>query len=213
MGKTRFLFITFMLIKQYTMFKIYLLTLLWGTMACSASCQDIQAPAVAYGNNILCFAPALINNTGPGIGLSYERLLDEQGRISCYFPFYYTRRNSGWAYNEHYKTDCLGGMAGIKLYPGSSRGAVRYAFGFGFPFDALSRKTDKIDSHAGIYEVNRTDHFVRSGILFLNSLTITLARKIVMGLDLNIGFSFSDEKDYDNSVPFALLSFRAGYRF
>ncbi|WP_118975215.1 hypothetical protein [Taibaiella koreensis] len=174
--------------------------------------QEAQ-PASDYGDNIVCLMPALANNTGPGLGFSYERFLDDMDRISFYVPVYYTRRKSRWSYSEHYKTNCFGAVFGFKLYPGSSKGPVRYAFGFGIPLDLLTRKTDEVQTHVAIYDSQRTDHFVRTGFLFHNSLNCTIKRHWVLAADLQMGFTATDEKDYDTTVPFVLLMFKAGYRF
>lgn len=193
----------------------FLLSCYLSFIASAAIAQNSVENSSQTGNrnNIVSLAPVLINNTGPGAGLSYERLLDSKGRFGFNASFAYAHSKAKWHYGNYYSTNCLGSLFSLKYYTAAYERPVRYALGFTIPLDILLRKTTESRSPGGHSEQNATDVYNRVGILFHNSLNFTVSKRIILSLDANLGFAGSDEKDGDSFSPYASLLFKTGYRF
>lgn len=199
-----------------------LLTLITMGLVCSivaaAQAEDnITGEATSgkprYGNNIVSLVPVAFNNSGQNVGLAYERILDEKGKLSIYVPLLYSSRPLDWHYRYQYKSTTIGGLLGFKFYPTSSRGVVRYAMGLSIGSYAITRTYEKGWSPGGLFDQKNKEHYLKTGLLFNNSISFTLAGKVSLALDLHLGVADSDEPDYDSTEPFVLLMFKAGYRF
>jgi hypothetical protein len=172
-----------------------------------------NASGTGYGNNILSFVPAFINNNGRGAGICYERILDENGKFSLYVPLLLSYQKLAWHYREQYKTRSLGGLFGFKFYPTSSRGVVRYAMGLSVAVYSLQRTYEMGRSMMFTYADYKKENYTKTGLLFNNSINVTVSGKVNLSLDLHLGVCDSNEPDFDSTEPFVLLMFKAGYRF
>lgn len=172
-----------------------------------------EASGTWYGNNIVSLVPAFINNNGRGAGICYERILDEYGKFSLYVPLLLSYQKLAWHYREQYKTRSLGGLFGFKFYPTSSRGTVRYAMGLAVAVYSLQRTYEMGRSMMFTYADYKKENYTKTGLLFNNSINITVSGKVNLGLDLHLGVCDSNEPDFDSTEPFILLMFKAGYRF
>jgi hypothetical protein len=186
--------------------------------SCATAQSSIDAGPVTangFGENIVSVSPFLINNTGPGFGICYERFLEESSTLSIYIPLTFTFQKLAWHYHEQYKTQNAGGMLGFKFYPATSKGVVKYAFSVGISQHFITRHYQHYTKlHTGaLVEENKTVGYAKTGFLIGNTVNFTIAKKIVLALDLHLGFAASNEPDYDGTVPFALVMFKTGYRF
>ena len=165
-----------------------------------------------YGDNIISISPLILNNSGLGFGISYERTLTANGKWSLFVPFIYNSINKQ-SYGESYKDRSIGIFAGFRFYPTSSKGPVRYSIGGLLGNYAVQRKYSHIARLGGSYDTDKTISFNKAGILIDNALLCTISRKLTIGINLGIGVAGSGEDNYDASVPFVLTMFQLGYRF
>jgi hypothetical protein len=183
-------------------------------LACSLPALAQQAPEASDcpPGQVFSVIPAVLNNTGPGAGISYEHELGPQNRASFNAAVYGTYGKSKWHYGDFYRTVCVGTLLSFKYYTSSCQKKVRHAIGFGIPLDILSRKTTEGRSPGGYSAQNKTDIYFRTGLVVHNSLQVSVSRRIAIGLDANLGFGGSDEKGGDSFAPLALLFASVGYR-
>ena len=185
---------------------------LFITLSVPANAQnEAEAPSCLYSQT-LSIAPAIINNTGPGVGISYEHTLDDRGRFAFNADVYAAFSKSKWHYSDYYRTTCMGTLLSFRYYTAPCERKVRYALGFGIPLDILSRKTSEGRSPGGYSKQDRTDMYFRTGIAFHNSLQFNVSRRVAIGLNANLGFAGSDEENGDSFAPYALLLATVGCR-
>ncbi len=183
------------------------------------------------GNNILSFTPmsylAGVDGThnNPGVGISYERLLDPYGHIALSLPVTLNFLSDNDYDNNYsgspYATPSVKGytalmfMPGVKFYPAASHKTLRYSMGLAFfgitgsePYYSLISSSGKIETHS----------YFSYGFMFSNALNITVVNHVYMGIEMNTGLSVSDNRyvhRYDDFVPLPLVQFalKIGYRF
>ena len=195
-----------------------------------------------YGKNIFSFTPAAytadinggINDVG--IGLTYERLVDRNGRLGFNVPiilcFSSPRDFDSYGVSATQAYHSLYFMPGIKFYPARDRVKVRYSMGGSF-FCAFGNEPMAVyeyDAGGGVYNPNTgtytypnesgTYHYTMYGLMFTNSLNITAGSHVFMALDFTVGSPIGDNR-YSNtgnnftggSDPFVQMAFKIGYRY
>jgi len=192
-----------------------------------------------YGKDIISITPisytAAVDGTinDAGIGICYERLLDERGHIGLNLPiimnFSSTRdyNNNTFYYNSNlvsytgqYTSFCF--MPGIKFYPAPDREKVRYSLGAAF-FCLIGGEPYGVYENAGYgstNDPNSTYHYAVYGLMISNSVNITATRHFYMAFDLGTGIPFADNRHADNNsgldlilAPFMQIGFKVGYRY
>lgn len=172
---------------------------------------------VKYGNNIISVMPMQIMTYDVGVGIAYERVLDNAGILSFYLPvmveFDGTNNNSfinpnGKSYPAYYV------MPGLKLYPTGSRGVVRYAVGPNLAYRTGKEYILNYDNFGNI--VGETEETSTAlGIMVTNSLNINPTKNIHMGLELGLGFTYFNKLGgvEMGTEALAQFGFKIGYRF
>lgn len=189
-----------------------------------------------YGENILSVTPGAylvaldgtINDAG--IGITYERMLDDHGHISLNLPIMmhfsssrdYTNNYYGYGISGDFKSyNSFLFMPGVKFYPAPDREMVRYSLGASF-FAMLGGEPYAVYVNNSSYSGNPQDtwHYSMYGIVLSNSVNISATRHLYLALDLSGGIPFSDNRRQNNSsyidVPFSpwiQFGFKCGYRF
>jgi len=194
------------------MFKKLLSALLVLVMATGAA----TAQQNNYGPNIVRIMPLTAFNGGVGLGASYERILDKDGKIGLNIPFSLGFNNNG-DYNNDMNTTFMFNP-GIKFYPGGQR-KVTYALG-------ASLFTSFGTNNGYRYDINQSYQYVnantlQAGIMVNNYLQFNLSPKVNIGLELGVGPAYIDqEKDVTNNVMYnhglnvmGQFSFHIGFRF
>lgn len=176
-----------------------------------------------YGNNIITFTPmmaisndAMDNESDIGVGFNYERILNIS-LIGIKVPFSFSLRNPGFFYF----------MPTIKLYP-THQGVVRYAVGPQFYIASGKAKHTYSQSYWDGYQYTYQDtsyseSHTQLGFMINNSLNLTIAKNLYMGMDLGIGVRYFDSNkenrhkynsfETDVVSPNVQFSFTMGYRF
>jgi hypothetical protein len=197
-----------------------------------------QSQSKKYGSNIITLLPttytfALDGTIGdPGIGVCYERLLDDHGHFGFSLPVIYSfaqnrdynnnlYHTSSYTYTGPNNYTSFSIMPGVKFYPAAGNGAVRYAFGASF-FATFGREPyDVYDSHftAGVVPGARGDwKYTMYGAAFSNTVNISVTKHVYMEFGVNgcIPFAdnrFRDRADYENVfLPIAQFVLKTGVR-
>lgn len=187
---------------------------------------------VTYGNNIIGANPLQIMESGEssgtgngpsvGFGISYERVLDKNGIVSLYLPFYMgfsntNNYNTGMVTNNNRSYNNFYIMPGLKFYP-AGQGMVKYAVG---P-QATIITGEKYESYTLYDPTGRpigtnfgtVDRFV-FGLAVNNSLNITPTPHLYLGLEMALGFSYINKINdiTRGTTGIFQFGFKAGYRF
>ncbi len=190
-----------------------------------------------YGDNMLCIMPTYTAQPGgdvefagfsdPGIGITYERLLDRNGHISFYIPVVLSF-SSQHDFNNYVYPTVSGNnrtytsvmfIPGVKFYPAPSSCRFRYSLGASFFALTGSEPYNVYDTHTGSGGSAYGDwRYTVYGIMISNSLNVTVNKHLFIGFDLAGGVPFSDNrrKDLtfiDNPVPIVQFGVKVGARF
>lgn len=203
--------------KIYFKRNIILATLLVFTVSVKA--QDKPE----YGNNIITFTPMMAITNDPmdngsdiGVGFNYERILNNS-LIGIKLPVTFSLRSPGFFYF----------MPTIKLYP-THQGVVRYAVGPQF-YIATGKVKHTItqyywDGYQSFYQDSSyNENHTQLGFMINNSINLTIAKNLYMGMDISLGVRYYDSNTEDKNAinsfetdavsPNVQFSFTMGYRF
>ncbi|RQO30091.1 hypothetical protein DBR32_10920 [Taibaiella sp. KBW10] len=173
----------------------------------------------AYGAHMLRVMPLTVFNGGVGLGLSYERILDKDGKVGLNIPMSIGIKNKynnlATPSNEMNYTFLIN--PGIKFYPTGQR-KVTYALGASL-FAALGTY-DGNYYRRGMYRYEE-GNLLQAGIMINNYLQFNISPKANIGLELGVGPSYLNQ--YTESTTstsrntgigvMAQLGFHIGYRF
>ncbi len=169
------------------------------------------------GSNVVGFSPFHFSENGIGLSLSWEKLLDKDGILSFQLPFSATfNMNNSDALGRQTNEDPMFYVyPGIKIYPKSAFGKVKYAIGPSLVLGA----GQKTQTNYGNYPYsNYTEETVSKtvfGILVNNSLNITPSPKTYIGIEFGLGFTYLNYEGGDRKPMQTLVQggFKFGYRF
>jgi hypothetical protein len=192
--------------------------------------QHKRKPKIHYGNNVLAFVPVQLSNEGIGIGITYERVLDKDGMFSFYLPLSYSYNDLGGmsafdpvgVYSDGRSAQSISmfyACPGIKYYPTSSFGKVKYSVGASLVVaSGTTYKSDYVTDPVSGYPVYQDrisqDRFLL-GFMITNSLNINPSSKLYLGIDMNLGTSYLNQIDgkTDDVRFLAQFAIKAGFRF
>lgn len=175
-----------------------------------------------YGRNIITLSPFKAIDSGPGIGISYERLVGENQYVGLILPvafiFHeYNYNNSGPDFSNTYLTNVYV-SPGMKIYPFGQR-KVTYAVGpnlmLGFVKD---RNSQFVSTGSGYYTTVEKSSF-RLGLIVNNYLNFQINQKINLGLHGGLGMRYLDRQAssvgyYNNGMRITgEFAFNFGFRF
>lgn len=191
------------------------------------------------GNNLFTFIPgaytAALTGTinDPGIGLCYERLLDDEGHFGFVVPFLYSfaqnKNYNNYNYMSSYTYTGANNYTsytfapGIKFYPDRGGRTARYALGASFFVTSGTEPYDVYDNNfgSGVAPGTRGDwRYTMYGGLISNSINITVSKVFYMELDINGMVPFSDNRrrnasfmNDDMALPILQFVLKTGVRF
>ncbi|MBZ0097457.1 MAG: hypothetical protein K8F30_00155 [Taibaiella sp.] len=180
------------------------------------------AKNIKYGNNILSVMPMQITSN-VGVGMAYERVLDQNAILSFYMPVTVAFNPQGvdpvtGASNSYNNNPEWYIMPGLKFYPTGSKGVVRYGIGPNLAYVTGKRWVNEFiyDNYGNITAVDtgwRTKSAL--GIMITNSLNINPTAHLHLGLELGMGFTYFNKIGNRNqNVDFlGQFGFKIGYRF
>ncbi len=182
-----------------------------------------HSPAMFGGNNIVSFAPIFFTENGVGIAASYERVLDRNSIVSFYLPVIATintdnQEESGYNKNE----DIMAYIApGIKFYPTSCRGLLKYAVGPSLVLGVGEKTTGgPYTQWNGVQYQTYLDPYVTRtktmlGILVNNSMQVNPSTHLSLGFDFGFGFTYINDVGGVNKGVSGMVQggFKIGYRY
>jgi hypothetical protein len=180
------------------------------------------APVTYDGKNLASLAILNIGDEGFGMGMAYERILDEEAYFSFFMPVNFClmaphKHSSGDAGSVGYSKSVIQFFPGVKYYPTKNSGRARYAIG-----GQLSYETGNTTIENKYISVNGSDFFSvddyrmqKLGFLLNNSINFFPNPKTYVAFDFGIGTTYYYTLD-NVSQPARLLvqfNFRIGQRF
>lgn len=178
-----------------------------------------------YGKNIISFAPIQMTNLSPvGIGIQYERFLDQRGMFSLYIPlavsFYEDYHYYSYNY-DHQKDRAFTFLyPGLKIYPGGSSRKVSYSIGasmaLGFGRQSVDYDYYYSPYYSSYMPYHTEEDVFQAGFLVNNGLNIQATKSFYLGIELGLGVFYysSSSRSYDaTDEPMVQGQFKMGYRF
>jgi hypothetical protein len=188
-------------------------------------------------DNILAVIPgaytAAVDGTmnDVGIGLSYERLADNNGHFGLLLPLminfsskqdyannYYYGSSTGYSGDKSYRSVMF--APGAKFYPARKNETVRYALGFQF-FALFGKEPYEIydGSYTSSSTLQQDWKYNMFGMIISNSVSLSVAEKFYMEFFINGCIPFSDNRFNNHTAsdnlfaPFIQFGFKMGGRF
>lgn len=173
-----------------------------------------------YGKNIVRLHPInVFVNGGVGFGLSYERILSDDGKFGLKIPFHFGMNTdySGWGSSANITNYSLMINPGIKFYPMGQR---KVTYGLGFSLFGITG-----DNNHYVYNSNNNSYRLVNGshsnfgMMVDNSIQFNLTPKFNIGLELGLGPSYFNRYNdgstsYNDPIEMmASFNFHMGYRF
>jgi hypothetical protein len=179
--------------------------------------QNIRRFRARYGRNVLAIAPLQFTENGVGTSITYERTLDRAGVVSFYAPVVLTfdpKNDESSAGYKQSPAPMFYMMPGIKFYPTSNQGIVKYAIG-----PSLVYGVGRVYSDGAYTSINpdNSSTLTRTvfGMILNNSVNINPTPHFFIGAELGMGASYINEiNGYSRNIRFLVqTAFRLGYRF
>ena len=218
-------------LQMYTNMKKIVLALLPALLIGTAYAQDKAEnednakKACTLTDKIWYISPIKFTENGVGFELGYEHGIDAGGIVAYNLPVVATFNMAKNDLDNGNKQDPMYYvMPGIKFYPASSHGKVRYAIGPSIVAGFGSRtENDRVEVYPNVYPPyyypTYTDNYVTKnkfvlGVMINNSLNINPSPHFTLGLDLGLGFSYINQLDGTNKGMTTLVQggFKMGYR-
>lgn len=183
-------------------------------MAYSAGAQQRNFPK----NNLKFYPLATFAYGGVGIGLGYERLLDNEGKFGLNLPVYMGLANSDYMGGVDMNTNATFMFnPGVKFYPGGQR---RVTYGIGASLFGSWGRESGYEYYANGSRRLINEDAIRAGMLVNNSVQFNIGPKFNLGLDLGLGPGYinqinqSNGFNYSEGIRFmANFGFHLGFRF
>ena len=165
--------------------------------------------------SILAVAPMQFTDNGVGFSLSYEHGLDAGGIVSYILPVAATFDMS----NTSYTNSMFYFMPGLKFYPTSWKGKVKYAIGPSVLFGAGERH-ENYDVVMPMYSsyyygTDQEGSKYQLGVIVNNYLNFQPTAHLYMGLEFGFGFTYLNQFMGRNQGVDGLVqgNFKIGYKF
>lgn len=175
----------------------------------NAKAQEKNTQPNKYGKDVIS-AAGLANNTGFGLGIHYERFLDEESKFSVILPgaLFFTFVQSTFTGNDPHPLMFFF-YPGFRYYPSSANGAVRYSLGVNGIVGAGQGQKG--------YSGSSTSLKSRSivGVTFGNAIHFQFTKHIRSSLELDLGIGTDNGERSANGrgiTPIGQFSFSLGYR-
>ncbi len=172
--------------------------------------ESHQLPA-ARKYKVLGLSPMQFTEIGVGFGLSYEHSIDKNGIVNYILPAVLTF-NSSTTYqtDERHQDPMFYLMPGLKFYPKSCYGKIKYAIGPSMVIGAGKQRSDGY--YWGTYQTY--DKFL-FGVMLNNSINFNPTDHIYLGVELGLGFTYLNRLNGVNNGVEGLSQggLKIGYRF
>lgn len=184
------------------------------SMAFGAQAQSKNFPK----NNLKFYPLSVFAYGGVGVGIGYERLLDNEGKFGLHIPVFVGLDNDYSVNSDNITRTTFMVNPGVKFYPTGQR-RVTYGLGASL-FGMVGNRNEYIYFPNGTRQ--ETDqNMVRAGMLINNSVQFNIGPKFNLGMDLGLGPSYLNQYNnnttgmkYSEGIQFmASFGFHLGFRF
>ncbi len=181
-----------------------------ATENATTSTTEVASPIAAKGKNIVSLAPIQFTENGVGLSFSYEKGIDNGGIVAYNLPVIVTFNLNTNSSNGNHQDAMAYFSPGIKFYPTSSYGTVKYAIGPSLVIGAGEKTSYSYD-----YNTYNTQSKFIFGIIVSNSLNINPTPHFYMGIDFGFGFTYFNRLGGNNDGITGIVQsgFKMGYRF
>lgn len=159
---------------------------------------------------VLAAAPMQFTELGVGLSLSYEHSIDKNGIVTYMLPAIVTfSPTTSYQTGEHHQDPMFYFMPGLKFYPTSCYGKIKYAVGPSLVIGAGQQREDYY------YSSDELHSRVIFGVMLNNSINFTLTKHVYLGVEFGLGFTYLDRYNDINQGTHALTQggLKVGYRF
>jgi len=178
------------------------------------------APAFAQEpSNALRFSPVGVNEIGTTVGISYEKYLAQNSRVSLVFPLdiVFRQHERYWGQGNISSPAYFYFTPGFKFYPASTIRPVKYAIGSNLVLGSGDRYyySGEYDPNGTWYQSHVKANNTRIGVMVTNYVNFDISRKFTMGINLGFGLLYVDKSDYKpNDIGGTVqLSTNFGFKF
>ncbi|WP_031525572.1 hypothetical protein [Dyadobacter crusticola] len=185
----------------------------------------IERESEAFGANLINISPFKALDSGPGFGISYERIVDKKGYFGIILPFTITIPGSStyiFDVPDNNGSAMFYLSPGLKIYPFGQR-KVTYAVGPSFFFGRGERwnNTNTYDPvTGGFISTGRNNDWVRMGLLVNNYVNFQVTPKFQISLNGGLGSRYVDREKYMSRTTITRglqvtgeFNFSLGFRF
>lgn len=172
--------------------------------------ENGQLPA-ARKYKVLAVAPMQFTENGVGLAVSYEHSIDKHGIVTYVLPAIATLNSTTSSFsNKRHQDPMFYLMPGLKFYPTSCYGKVKYALG---PSLVIGAGQQRVDDY--YYNNDQLYDKFLFGIMVNNSVNFTPTPHIYLGVEFGLGFTYLNRVNGVNDGITGLTQggLKIGYRF
>ncbi len=179
------------------------------------------APAFAQREtNAIRFSPVGVNEVGTTVGISYEKYLAQNSKLSLVFPLdvVFRQHDQLWTSDDRSSPAYFYFTPGFKFYPASQERPVKYAIGSNLVLGSGKRyyyTSSSVSSDGTWRDRYKLSNNTRLGVMVTNYVNFDISRKFTMGINLGFGLLYVDksankQNDIGGTVQ---LSTNFGFKF
>lgn len=162
-----------------------------------------QRRGMPFGANLINFSPFKALDSGAGLGISYERIIDKQGYFGIILPLTLTlpdNYTSSFSYDSRSGNEVFYFSPGLKIYPAGQR-RVTYAVGPNL-FTGFGHRwvyNNFYDPKTGSYtNTEGRAKIFRFGLMVNNYINFQITPKFQLGLNAGLGSRYIENEKYLN---------------
>lgn len=170
--------------------------------------------------NAIRFSPVGVNEIGTTVGISYEKYLTKNAKLSLIFPLdvVFRQHERYWGGDYPASPAYFYFTPGFKFYPGSAERPVKYAIGSNLVLGAGDRyyyNNTTYDPNGAWYSNYERANNTRIGVMVTNYVNFDISRKFTMGINLGFGLLYIDKSSFKaNDIGGTVqLSTNFGFKF
>lgn len=150
--------------------------------------------------NALRFSPVGVNEIGTTVGISYEKYLSKDSRLSLIFPLdvVFRQHERLWSSDDRTSPAYFYFTPGFKFYPASKERPVKYAIGSNLVLGSGDRYYYNSSLNSGGTWQNNYERAnnTRIGVMVTNYVNFDISRKFTMGINLGFGLLYVDKSTF-----------------
>lgn len=170
--------------------------------------------------NAIRFSPVGVNEIGTTVGISYEKYLAKNSRLSLIFPLdvVFRQHERYWGRDNVSSPAYFYFTPGFKFYPASGERPVKYAIGSNLVLGSGDRyyfNNTTYDPDGRWQDNYERANNTRIGVMVTNYVNFDISRKFTMGINLGFGLLYVDKSTFKpNDIGGTVqLSTNFGFKF